>query len=76
MAEEVCAHELDPGDEVAEALGIGLGLAPDHARDLVALAEQEPREQGPVLPADPGDQRATRAHGRITRLRHAQESTR
>ena len=64
MTKKVCAHELDPGDEVAEALGVRLGLAPYYTRDLVALVEEEPREQGPVLPADSGDERTpVTAHG-------------
>ena len=76
VTKKVGGHELDPGDEVAEALGVRLGLAPYYTRHLVALVEQKPREQGPVLPADSGDQRTPRAHGRITRVRHVEESTR
>jgi hypothetical protein len=76
VVEQVGPHQLDPRDQVTEALGVRLGFAPDDPCDLIPLVEQQPCEQRPVLSADACDERAPRAHGRITRVRHAEESTR
>ena len=56
MVQQVRSHELDPALERRESLCVGGRLASEDARDLVALLEQERREERAVLPADARDQ--------------------
>ena len=68
LVEQVALVQRDAVAQVLDALELlGRGAA-DHAVDLVALLEQQLGQVGAVLPGDPGDQRALRAHSAVTSL--------
>ena len=63
LVEQVGLDQLDALADRGEVL-VASGRAADDAEDLVALAEEELREQRAVLAADAGDEGAARGHAR------------
>ena len=61
LLEQVGLDELDPLADAVQVL-VARGRAADDAEDLVALVEEELREQRPVLAADAGDESSARGH--------------
>ena len=67
LVEQVGRHQLDPVDEVRDALVRRRRAAAHDADDAVALREQQLGEVGAVLARDAGDQRGRHAESRRER---------